>query len=183
VYRLGTFHDGEWVAYRHSATYSLAFTSNGVKRITFGNPGSDPKLLATLLHDMGDPVALLYVLHTPRGEAQPGRYQSPWMPRADAIAFLDRFASFLTADARYDLWVHCKDPSATLVWDRHDMVFGYGPLQQFEATLNKLGFVAGHPERPGLHQHNYHQACDADAAALLAALDWQRTPLAPSDEQ
>lgn len=129
------------------------------------------------------PYYLLYVLHTPRGEAPPGRYQSPPLSSTEFRKFLDGFGAFLQADGRFDLWVHSQTDNATLVWDRHDLLHGYGPIERYAERLGRLGFVAGMPVIPIPHEHHYRKECDALATKLIAAYDWTCTPLRPEDEQ
>jgi hypothetical protein len=114
-YRLGHLHGDRWVAYSHPATFEL----DG--RILAGVPDSDPRVLASLMGVLQEPLRLLYVLHTPRGEAAAGRYESPDLSMEEARDFMSRFAEFMSSDGRFDLWVHSMTDNATLVWDRHDL--------------------------------------------------------------
>ena len=70
-----------------------------------------------------------------------------------------------------------------MVWDRHDLLFGYGPLEAFETSLRSLGYTPGQPVVPTPHQHHYRAEFDGLARELLSTLDWERSPLKPSDEQ
>lgn len=129
------------------------------------------------------PFRLLYVLHTPRCEAAPGRYESPEVSVEQVRHFFRRFSDFLAADGRFDLWVHSATDHATLVWDRHDQLFGYGPVDLFVSRLREMGFVTGRVEVPVPHEHHYREEMDVHAADLLTAFDWCYSPLRPEDEQ
>jgi hypothetical protein len=142
MYRLGHFVNGEWTAHSHLPVFDVG------ERVVAGAPGGDPIVFQRLVECLEPPYYLLYVLHTPRGEALPGRYQSPPLPLAQVKEFLARFAPFLSADARYDLWAHSPGSNATVVWDRHNQVFGYGPLDRYDATLRSMGFSPGRSEVP-----------------------------------
>lgn len=126
---------------------------------------------------------MLYVLHTPRGEGRPGRYQSPQLTLNEVAEFLEEFGDFLGRDARCDFWLHCFGSDATLVWERHNLLYAYGPLTTFEATLKDHGFSIGAPTVPSPHAHHYHPAHDAIAGRLLARWPWQWSALRPEDEQ
>jgi hypothetical protein len=126
---------------------------------------------------------LLYVLHTPRGEGEPGRYQSPALSAGEVRAFLEKFSPFLSGDARFDLWAHSPSEGATVVWDRHNQIFAYGPLARFELILQGLGFARGRLEAPGSHQHHYRAEFDSDASLVLQAFEWTHAPLHEEDEQ
>jgi hypothetical protein len=127
---------------------------------------------------------LLFVLHTPRGVGEPGRYESPLLEASEVRTFLARFGPYLAGDGRHELWAYSPSQGAQVVWDRHDRLFGYGPVDDFATTLRALGYSTGEePAIPVPHEHHYHAAFDADAAALLAWCDWHRKPLQPVDEQ
>ncbi len=177
MHRLTHLVEGRWVPHSHPAVFTTG------ERIVAGVPNSDPSVFGKLLECLEPPYFLLYVLHTPRGEAEPGRYQSPPVSSAEAYDFLQRFAPFLSADARFDLWAHSPGSHGTVVWDRHDQLFGYGPVAQFSSALTSLGFTAGAPEIPSPHQHHYHAELDHLSADVMRAFEWQMSPLRPEDEQ
>jgi hypothetical protein len=176
-FRLGALKQGEWRSHSHAPTFELG------SRLVAVVPESDPRLFADLLACMQPPLFLLYVLHSPRGEAAPGRYQSPPLQIDEAQAFLQRFADFLGGDGRFDLWAHSPGEQATLVWDRHDLLFGYGPLERFASELRARGFSEGEPRVPTPHEHHYRAELDPSARELIAAFDWSYSPLRPEDEQ
>ena len=177
MYRLGHFVSGEWVAHSHPPVFEAG------ERIVAGVPGGEPSVLEHLVECLEPPYHLLYVLHTPRGEAQPGRYQSPALSLAQVKDFLRRFAPFLSGDARFDLWAYSPSDQATLVWDRHNQLFGYGPVDKFSSKLLALGFTHGYPDIPAPHEHNYRSELDGLAKEVLAAFNWSHSPLLPEDEQ
>lgn len=183
MFKLEWMRDGEWEEFSHPPVYAVEPLSGGGERVVATAPGSDPLVFQRLSERLTPPFLLLYVLHTPRGEGEPGRYQSPEIDRGELVAFLDRFDSFLREDARFDLWLHSPTDQATIVWDRHNLIYGYGPTGALVEALRALGFHAGAPAIPTPHAHHYHQAYDEDARALLAGMDWSRSPLQPEDEQ
>ena len=153
------------------------------KRLIAGVPNGDPAVFTALVECLEPPLILLYVLHTPRSDAPAGRYQSPELSLAEVKAFLRRFADYLAGDSRFDLWAHSISDNATIVWDRHNRLFGYGPLERLSFQLTALGFGPGIPKVPVPHQHHYHPEFDSQAADLLSAFDWSHSPLRPEDEQ
>lgn len=173
----------EWEKHSHRRVFHLPEAVDASPRIIAGVPDSDPEVMLRLARTLEGPLILLYVLHTSRGEAETGRYQSPDLDRAELEGFFDEFWQFLSTDARFDLWVHAPDASATLVWDRHDLLHAYGPLDRFAAELEALGFEPGQPEVPAHHAHHYHAEQDALAKRLIARFDWRCSPLRPEDVQ
>lgn len=167
-----------WVPHDHEAVYELQ-----EHRLQAALPAKQATVMRRLAQCLAPPYALLYVLHTPRGEAPAGRYQSPSIDREQLSAFLDRFGAYLAADARFDLWLHSFEEQATVVWDRHDLLYAYGPINKLRDALEVLGFKPGQPQVGFAHQHHYRAEFDADARALLQHWDWTHTPLQKGDEQ
>jgi hypothetical protein len=177
MHKLGIQQDGNWVAHFHQAVFETTH------RIVAGVPGGDSSVFRKLVECVAPPYYLLYVLHTPRGEAAPGRYQSPSLTLPEVQAFLARFSAFLSADARYDLWAHSPSENATVVWDRHNLLFAYGPLDRYAAALGSMGFTNGQASVSAPHEHYYRGELDPMARELMAAFDWSFSPLRPGDEQ
>jgi hypothetical protein len=178
--KLERFQEGEWVGHAHPRAFIRQITT-GPDRLRVGVPGGSLEPILLLLSLLEEPLTLLYVLHTPRGESQPGRYQSPEMTRHEVLGLLDRFSAYLTSDARHDLWI--RSLTAFLVWDSHDIVYFYGDLITAEAQLQTAGYAEGEVLIPSPHAHNYHAALDADEQSLVAACEWTRSELRPEDGQ
>jgi hypothetical protein len=186
MYKLGHEVDGEVVEHSHPPRFIrqiVAPGDSGRSRLVIGVPGGDPAVFGALAAHLAEPLAVLYVLHTPRGEGEAGRYESETIDHAALRDFLDSHAAFLTGDGRFDLWVISAEDSALLVWDRHNLLHAYGPIEAFVATLRGLGFQEGELPPLGGHMHYYRPEFDESAKAVLSAFDWFRKPLRPEDEQ
>ena len=183
MYKLGRLQADRWVEHSYPPVYKLPESTEGSQRLVAGVPGGDPEVFLRLASCLEPPYFLLYVLHTPRGEGEPGRYQSPELSLGELNRFVSEFKSFLAQDARFDLWVHSPSERATVVWDRHNQIFAYGPLDRFESELRLLGFSPGVPEVPVPHEHHYRAELDSLAQKVLKALKWSHSPLQPEDEQ
>ena len=156
----------------------------GTRRVVAFVPDGQADLIQRLSTLLPEPFYVLYVLHTPRGEGEPGRYQSTELSREDLDRFLTRYRLFFAGDARHDLWVYSPGSGRTLVWDRHNMLFAEGErLDDVIAALGEQGFEEGVVQPLANHVHHYRPEYDGDAASLLAAFDWHRKPLRPEDEQ
>ncbi len=152
-------------------------------RILAGIPSGDPQVFSRLLGCLEPPFHLLYVLHTPRGEGEPGRYQSPLLGTPQVLEFLDTFRDFLAGDSRFELWAHSPSSDGTIVWDRHNRLHAYGPLARYRQELLALGYAHGPINLPDPHEHYYRSEFDPAARGILEAFDWRRSPLQPEDEQ
>jgi hypothetical protein len=123
------------------------------------------------------------LLHTTRTGAELGRYESPELTSADKEEFLNEFGRFFCEDSRHDLWVRSHDDDATIVLDRHNLIYAYGPLDAFEAALQSLGARKGEPAVLGAHVHHYHPAWDEAERRILRSFEWDIKPLRPSAVQ
>jgi hypothetical protein len=172
----------EWLPFRYGNTF-VREEVDGTPRLRIGARGGHVQLLLQCVDQLTPPFGVLYVLHTPRGGSAPGRYQSLPLDRSELVAFLRRFGTFLAGDSRHDLWLHSLPDDVTLVWDRHDLVLAYGALGTLTEVMESGGLREGWPEVPVPHAHHYHPAWDHAEHDLLRALEWERFPLEPDDEQ
>ncbi|GAA5784583.1 hypothetical protein YWS52_09020 [Chitiniphilus shinanonensis] len=173
---------GSWEPYSHPAVYNVSSVDED-RRIVAGVPGGDPIPFTRLVSCLEPPYFLLYVLHTPRGEGDAGRYQSPAVSSEQFHEFMSRFGNYLSSDSRFDIWAHSPVEQATVVWDRHNQLFAYGPLTRLSSELDAIGFTPGEASIPFPHQHHYREEFDADARALLESFAWAYSPLRPEDAQ
>jgi hypothetical protein len=170
--------NSEWVDYSHKPEYQVQ-----QNRLEIGLQAGKASVVAGLVNLMEEPLFILYVLHTSRGEGQEGRYQSPLLSKIDVLSFIEKYSKFLAADSRFDIWFHSPSMGATVVWDRHNLVFAYGALEQFKEYISHEGYTEGNPTMEFAHQHHYRQAFDHDAASLLNKFSWSFSPLQQADIQ
>jgi hypothetical protein len=133
---------------------------------------------------MDEPFLLLYVLVVPRGEGEPGRYQSEFSYNAIQLKeFLTSYSEFFEQDARQNLWIRPTSDSGLLVYDRHNLIYAYGPLERFVEALTSSGLFESEDIRlPSPHAHNYHEEFDSHAKRLLMEGSWLTSSLRPGDE-
>ncbi len=140
-------------------------------------------LVQRLVSCLPEPLRLLYVLVVPRGtNVLPGRYEAPELSRVETTDVLAEFSSFLEQDGRHHLWV-ASPGHGTIVYDRHNLIYAYGPLECYERQAIQQGLHAGRPEVPSPHWHAYHPEFDASQHALLQRFDWVRSALRESDDE
>lgn len=182
MHKLSYLVEGKWTEHSFPPLYELEMAGEQ-QRLVAGIPRGQVEPFERLACCLAPPYFLLYVLHTPRGEGEPGRYQSAETTAEEFRAFMNRFGSYLSSDARFDLWLHSQSDNSTLVWDRRSQLFAYGQLNRLESELRALGFTEGRSPLPTPHQHHYRVEFDSDAAELLSWNAWRHSPLRPEDEQ
>ena len=112
-------------------------TTGGGSRLVIAPAHDQTHILAALLKEMTRPFwLLLYVLVIPRGRGKSGRYQSP-VPQTESTieTFLDEFSDFLEKDGRHNVWIASESGSEMLIYDRHNVIYAYGPLSSWRPAL------------------------------------------------
>ncbi len=169
--------------FEYGSTFSTE-TAGGQSRLTIGFDHIQDFCVRELATGLAGPFQLLYVLHTTRIGSELGRYESPVLAASEVQGFMDRFGPFLSQDARHDIWLRSHDDNATIVLDRHNLIYAYGPLAAFETVLERIGAKSrGLPRVPDPHVHYYHDKWDDTEREVLATLPWTRKPLRDSDVQ
>ena len=156
--------------------------ATGVERLVFTPSGRQISLMLDLAAEMGEPLGVMYVLRLPRARGRAGRYYSLLMEHDGVRAFLKRFEVFLEGDARHDVWVVRPDTNAMVVYDNHNWMYAYGPLDSMEGVLARHGLRWGTPEMPVPHSHYYHAEFDDAQDQVLAWTEWAWKPLCEDEE-
>lgn len=178
--KLAYHEDGVGQApYRHPNTWKREPAGN-TERLVIG-PGSDfLDLVVRLAECIQPPYAVLYVLSVPRGGSEPGRYQLEERLEFQPLkSFLEPYRGFLEGDARHHLWIHSVDSAATIIYDKHDLIYAYGPLDCYLQVLSDRGLVEGEVELPFPHYHNYFEEFDTLETEIVGNHSWRRTPIVP----
>jgi hypothetical protein len=160
-------------------------TTGGGQRIVIAPAHDQVEVLIQLLQAVDGPFGALYVLVIPRGQSEPGRYQSPYPQTADTMkSFLRDFKTFLEIDGRHHLWIASASTSDLLIYDRHNVIYAYGPSEEWKLLLSQSGMneVASIPF-PSPHSHHYHQSMDSEEHRMVAYWKWNLTRLKKADEE
>jgi hypothetical protein len=182
--KFGRLERGEQVEHDYGKIY-FEQPCGPSTRLVIGSSRDQVDLLTELSTQLnGHPWFALYVLLVPRlGKREPGRYQSPpFDTHAELSTFLSSFRSFIEGDGRHHLWVGSAANDGLLVYDQHNVIFAYGPLDPFKAILDSQGFRQRDFWFPSPHVHNYLPANDAEEDRLMSELEWHYSPLREGDE-
>lgn len=157
--------------------------SEGGGRLILAPTRGHVELLSGLLECLPEPLRVLYVLVVPRGaEFSAARYEAPQeFSRRDVQDLLTEFSDFFERDGRHHLWI-ANPGVGTMVYDRHNLIYAYGPLDCFTQVALRHGLRIGRPEVPSPHWHAYHAEFDDTQRDLLSRFAWVQKPLRHSDE-
>jgi hypothetical protein len=172
-----------WLAHDYGKVYAIEKTKNGNKRLRIAVSYDGSQILRTLSRSLKEPFFLLYVLVIYRGGGEIGRYQSDELSREELDAMFARYGEFWDSDGRHSVWLRSQADEATLVYDRHNLIYAYGPLERFELVLETLGYTAT-PKVPLSfeHQHWYYEEFDSLERELTTRFADRRSELYPGDE-
>jgi hypothetical protein len=172
----------DWRIHRYRPIFVREKTT-GPERLVIAASERGADLLLQLAAVLGEPFSLLYVLLTPRTGSEEGRYQSPWMDRAALNDLFADLAAFWDQDGRHHVWLFSGPERATLVYDQHNVIYAYGPLEDFVRLLEASGYVeASELSFPAPHRHSFHGEFDVAEHKLVTMPGWTRFPLQAGDE-
>ncbi|MGI4871737.1 MAG: hypothetical protein ACRYFX_11225 [Janthinobacterium lividum] len=153
-------------------------------RLKIGASTAGTQLLMQLSNCLVFPVYCLYVLVIARSATKEGRYQSPAIETPIELTdFLLDYQQLFESDGRHHLWISSPAANATLVYDKHNVIYAYGPLEEFAAELQKVGYREEEFDLPFPHAHNYLVENDSSVESLLQYWNWQYFPLQEIDEE
>ncbi len=181
-YKFASFDKNDWHPFQYPNLYSI-YQTTGRDRLDIAPREGHIDLMISLLEFLPEPLCLLYVLLVSRTGAKEGRYQSPFpITRAEAISFLSEHRAFFENDARHNIWVLSNEPFQSLIYDRHNILYCYGPIEKYLATLRKRGFKQGDIRIPVPHSHSYNPEFDIEEAAVVNQFQWKHFPLQPEHD-
>lgn len=183
MFKLSHQVEEEFIEHSHARLIQRERMSEGSERLVVGVPSGNCTAFSKLIACLAEQFFLLYVLHTSRGEGKQGRYQSPEISKAEVNSFLKTYSGLLSQDARQDIWIRSQSSNGTLVWDRHNVIYAYGPISEYESALFDIGYSKADVVVPVPHCHHYREEFDSDAKSVLSAFEWKYTPLRPEDKQ
>jgi hypothetical protein len=171
----------QWLPHDFGKVYAHQQTSSSA-RLCIAASFDGTALLRELTLALAEPFLLLYVLAVPRGLSEPGRYQSGELSRVELDAMFEQFGKFWDGDGRHNIWVRSSD-DGMLVYDRHNLIYAYGPLQRFESALRALGYTTTDSlSLDFVHQHSYHEEFDHLERELTTRFADRRSDLREGDE-
>ena len=174
--------DGTETPFRYANVYDLQRTT-GPLRLVIAPAADHTRLLLALASCWRGPYGLLYVLLVSRTDQLPGRYESPGvLPLAELASFLAEHAAFLESDGRHAFWIDSPEGEGTLVYDQHNVLYAYGPIEAYETLLLEQGFTRSPVRFPAPHMHHYHPENDSAEEQLLVHWEWRYSPLQDDDD-
>jgi hypothetical protein len=130
-----------------------------------------------------EPFFFLYVLVIYRGGGETGRYQSDELSREELDNLFARYGEFWDRDGRHSIWLRSQQDDGTLVYDRHNLIYAYGPIERFKLVLESVGYTKTPEVSLGFeHKHCYYPEFDVFEQELTTKFADRKTDLQQGDE-
>lgn len=174
-YRLGAFVDGlGWIEHRYGRVWKRE-----PGRIVAAPDHGQVELMARLSAEIEPPFKVLYVLLVPRDDGQDeGRYELvEEFSREQLLRFLNRYQPLFEGDGRHHVWLASPVGDASIVYDQHNVLYLYGPLDRFARVLDEFGLEEREFSFPSPHSHHYHEELDVLLEDMLNRHEWKWFPL------
>lgn len=182
MHKLGLLrNDGTDVAFHYHDVWEVENTT-GPPRIVIAPSKNHIDLLLELSSSWKALRRVLYILLTSRCDNKLGRYESPSLTQTQLSDFLKRYKDYFESDARHHLWIGLFRSKALLVYDQHNVIYGYGDLDEYQKMLQEKGFSKGAVTFPSPHTHPYHPDNDSHEVRIFNEWEWKWSPLAEQDE-
>jgi hypothetical protein len=182
MFKLGYHKNNKLEKYNYSDVYNIEQNSS-YERIIIGLAQGHINTVLELTSVLSEPFYMLYVLHTPRIDNEPGRYQSESLTYDEISTLLNRFKDFFENDPRHDLWIHSPATNTTIVYDRHNRIYLYGFTDKHIHIIEEMGLKKEAINIPSPHVHNYNAQHDIFESKLINEFEWKRTSLRDEDIQ
>ena len=163
--KLCRIEDGRDVPHEYGRVY-FAQPCGDSRRLVIAASGDPVDLLLDLAGEFPDQQwYVMYVLLVERGRNEPGRYRSdPFKSHAELESFMQSFREFFEGDGRHHVWIGSVSGEGLLVYDQHNVIFAYGPLQDFQSVLKRSGYQESEFWFPAPHAHAFVSAAQAETA-------------------
>jgi hypothetical protein len=172
LWKFGHWVEGEALPFEYPEVYSVQSLGE-TERLAIAVRDRQVALLIELLEVLPEPFGMLYVLLESHRGYQPARYQSPEPTgRAETAAFLRAFSDYFERDGRHHLWLMSLPGQSTLVYDRHNVIYAYGPIDAFRSVLTARGLKEGKIPFPTPHVHRSHRDFDEGEEGVMTYCGW-----------
>ena len=164
----------------HGDVFRRVTMSDGATRLEIGTSLRQIEILRKLSGVLRGPFRILYTLVAPRERDQlEGRYHSEEIDRVELSTFVNRFGTVFEQDGRHALWIIGQD--GYLIYSPHDIIYGYGPVDAFEAVVRIREFTRREFAIPAPHVHYYYPQNDLLVRDILTYFTWEHYPLEEMD--
>ena len=176
-WKLGAFDPSAgWVPVTLPNTFCRE-TERGVERIAVAPATRPLKVLGSLLEPLEGPFRFVYCLLTGSEAWKAGYYSVPTdLERKEVETVLEEFEDFFERDGRHTLWIASPREKATLIYDEHNLIFGYGPLDSWMSQLQSSNLQPGQVSVPFPHTHHRHDGLESELDRLLSSREWLVRP-------
>jgi hypothetical protein len=152
------------------------------KAILIAADANQIDLIKDLARILKPPFYILYVLLVPRTDNEDGRYESkPFYGYDELDVFLNTYSEYFENDGRHNIWICEINGVGRIIYDHHNLIYGYGNIEPFKEVLKGNGNTAGEFSINHPHRHYFNEEYDEDEKEILSNNEWKRFPLQEND--
>ena len=176
-WKLGTFDPEQgWMPVTLDHVYDREI-QKGVERIAIASRFGQVKQLCEMISALDGPFRFVYYLLSESGEYSAGYYSVVRdLDRDQVQSMLMEFERFFEHDGRHTLWIASPREKATVILDEHNLIYGYGPLDRWEAQLLASDLERGPVSIPFPHTHHRHEGMESELIRLMQSQIWALRP-------
>lgn len=172
----------EGVPFNYGDVFRHVTYADGTKSLMIGVSRGQIAVLRDLAEVMSPPYRILYVANELSQDIEPGRYEFDGKFGRDQLGeFLAKYGVMFEEDGRHALWLTSDD--GTVVFTQHDVIYAYGPIEEYDRRLRRRDFSERDFSIPGPHFHFYDGNYDGLVEELLNGHAWTFSPLQDMDEE
>ena len=165
--------DENEASYDYGNIFELEQAKN-YNRLVIGATTGHVDLIIELADKLIPPYFILYVLVSPRGENLEGRYQSPVIEtREELETFLIHFKDYFETDGRHNVWVGTVQNKGMIIYDQHNIIYAYGPTEQWKNELLLKGFKEEPVQCPFPHSVYFNDENDKYEDEMMNYWGWR----------
>jgi hypothetical protein len=172
----------EGVPFDYGDVFKTVAGAEGERWIMVGVSRRQINLLGDLTTCLTPPFRVLYVATDLSQDLEPARYEMQSELSASELAeFFESFGPMFEEDGRHALWITASN--GMLVFTQHDVIYAYGPLDDYESRLLRSGLTETNFSIPAPHFHFFNSEFDGLVNRLLERYAWSISPLQEIDNE
>ena len=181
--KLGSYINNAESAHVYENIYDIITYGNGTKCLRITASGSLSDLMVKLGALVRGNWYVLYTLLTSHSGNRPGRYQGIEIENFEGIvALFDKYKNYFDGDGRHNIWLGSTVNNDLLVYDKHNVIYAYGPIDAFVGRIRSYGYCEGVIKIPSPHTHHYPSENVRFEMSIMNEWDWKWYDLAENDD-
>ena len=181
--KIGSYINNTESEHVYENIYDVITYNNGTKCLRITSSESLSDLMVKLGALVRGNWYVLYTLLASHAGNRPGRYQGIEIQNYNSVlALFEKYKCYFDGDGRHNIWLGSTANNDLLVYDKHNIIYAYGPVEVFVGRIRSYGYCEGVIKIPTLHTHHYHSGNVKHEMGIMNEWNWKWCDLAESDD-